>query len=190
MSSPNDTGNEWLSIDHLLLYRLISHAKLATAIETNGIQVYDRFGRRVPATDDDSTVKTSKKRVLDLIALNYADCQSEFYDSESWGDSHPELLSFGWPKDEAPDFDKIEDEPNPALTKKKTNFDADINAKKHRSYLIVIESLLRVLNKKNDDRNLTSLILRKAHEFAPQTQDDTVKSILKDIPHMLESLKY
>ena len=189
MSSPNDSGNEWLSIDYLLLSLCIPHAKLATAIESYGIQVYDRFDRRIPATDHDSSVKTSKNRILDLIALNYEVFQSDYYDSATWGDSRPELLSFGWPKDEVPNFEKINIEPIPASIKKQTNFDTDVAAKKHRSYLIVIESLLRILKKKNDDRNLTSLILRKAHEFAPQTEDDTVKKILKDIPRMLESLQ-
>ena len=190
MSAPNDSGNEWLSIDYLLLTCLVPHAKLATAIETYGIQVYDRFGRRIPATDHDSSVKTAKSRALDLIALNYEDSQSEYYDSASWGDSRPELLGFGWPKDEAPDFEKISAESIPAATKKKPiNLDADVKPNKHRSYLVVIESLLRLCKKKHDDRSLTSLIIARANEFGANPDDVTVKTILKDIPKMLDYFK-
>jgi len=67
MSAPNDEGNPWLSLADLLQEKR-TVATLATAIETSGIQTYDRFRRRIQATDDDAESRVSKKRALDLLA--------------------------------------------------------------------------------------------------------------------------
>lgn len=188
MSETNETEIQWVSVDHLLLSKCIPHSKLATAIEKYGIYVYDRFGRRIKASDDTVDIKTSVKRVLDLIASHYESCNSEHYDSESWSENNPELLFFGWPSSEQPNFEKIVIDQIPKKNSSNSNTDPEKVPVliKHKSYLKVIKALLIRLKVEEDDKSLVQTIKGKTELFSDGLDEGTIKTILKDIPLVVE----
>ena len=150
MSEVTNEGNPWLSLSDLLP-RDIPVATLANVIESNGIQTYDRFGRRIPATDDGSDVKVSRARALDLLAAYYKETQDNYDlppgchpkdNPDRWFEYDSPLIDFGWPADEAPDFDKVSQESRPAASKSgKPNIDAPPSARARRTYITVIAAL-------------------------------------------------
>ena len=102
-------ASDWISL--LLCVRTYKANVLATAIERDGIFVYDRFNRRVAANDGSSSDSNSKNHALDLIA-SVAEEERDpgpiySWDHERWEfDDHP-LQRFGWPEGSLPDLEAI-----------------------------------------------------------------------------------
>ncbi len=100
----------WISL--LQCVRSYKANVLASAIELHGIFVYDRFNRRVPATDAPSSDSYSKNHALDLIA-SVANEERDpgptpSWEHERWSfEDHP-LQRFGWPAESLPHFEAIE----------------------------------------------------------------------------------
>lgn len=99
----------WTSL--LLCVETYKAKVLATAIEQHGIFVYDRFSRRVAATDGPSSDLNSKSHALDLIALVAEEERDPgpilSWDHERWEfEEHP-LQRFGWPMGSHPDLEAI-----------------------------------------------------------------------------------
>lgn len=93
---------------------------LATAIESNGIFVYDRFNRRSVATDGPNSDQYSINYALDLIESVAEEERNPgpipSWDHERWElEDHP-LEMFGWPAESLPDFVAIKNSVNGNLT--------------------------------------------------------------------------
>lgn len=147
MSAPNDKGNPWLSVGDLLKNE-VPVSTLATAIEKYGIKTYDRFGRRIAATDKDNNDVTSKAFILDLLA-KYYDIQDQPHNEEEmhhlfdFWDSP--IYRFGWPKNEQPDFDEIPVEESPQKPNQQTRFDTPYGSKIERTYQVIIGAMLELM---------------------------------------------
>jgi hypothetical protein len=192
MSAPNNEGNLWLSIGNLLYKDRESVATLATAIEKFGIQTYDRFGRRVPANDDSPDVNVRKARALDLLASYYS-FQNELesnpnIDPDSWYEYDSPLQIFGWPTDEAPEFDKIDTESAPDSVKPKgQNIDSPVPTRARRTYLTIIAALCKSCGIYPQDRGAAQRIKESTEALGYPVDDGTIQAMLKDIPDALEA---
>ena len=101
----DEDGNPFLNLASLLRIK-ISAGKLASAIESEGIYTWDKYGRFGLANDVD------KQRALDLIEIFYkwknTPPQEEAYeDTQSPLDRCNDYFKFGWASEVAPDFDSI-----------------------------------------------------------------------------------
>ena len=104
----------WTSL--LLCVRSHKANVLATAIESNGIFVYDRFNRRILATDGLNSDPYSINYALDLIESVAEEERNPgpipSWDHERWElEDHP-LERFGWPAESLPDFVAIKNSDN------------------------------------------------------------------------------
>lgn len=195
MSAPNDEGNPWLSLADVLRTKT-TVATLATAIEQFGIQTYDRFGRRIAATEDSPDVTVSKARALDFLAAYYAEKlaadEAAPYHPESnpdrWLEYDSPLTVFGWPTDEAPDFGKIDTEiPPDSLKSKNRNFDSPVSTRTRRTYLTIIAALCAIAKIDPQARGTAQRIRESAENQGTPVDDDTIRNALKEIPDALES---
>lgn len=93
--------SELITLADLIVGKGVTVGVLATAIETHGIQGFDRFGRfRSWPPDSDGA-----KRALELLAIQWA--HPDGYDEMSPADhdqGDTEYSNFGWPRGELPDF--------------------------------------------------------------------------------------
>ncbi len=109
-----DEDPEFRTLERLLETENIPHGVLATAIETHGIQGWDRYGRFKTFHRDSAHDSPYVTKALDLLAHHLAsaeerserrhrddpeDCWEEFEESP-WE-------QFGWKKGPLPDFDAI-----------------------------------------------------------------------------------
>ncbi len=191
MSAPTDEGNPWLSLADLIRINT-SVATLATAIETFGIQTYDRFGRRVPATDEGPEGKVSKTRALNLLATYYADLRNpdreEPFDNEGWFGYDSPLLEFGWPADEAPKFETYSGEVVPeAIARSQERMDVPVATRTRRTYLTIIASLCKRCSINLQDRGASQRIKEATETLGYPVDDGTIQSMLKEIPEALEA---
>ena len=99
----------WISL--LLCVETYKANVLATAIEQYGLFVYDRFNRRIAATEGPSSDIYTKNYALDLIASAAEEERNPgpkpSWDHERWEfEDHP-LQRFGWPNETLPDLEAI-----------------------------------------------------------------------------------
>ena len=191
MSAPNDEGNPWLSLADLLQNKT-SVAILATSIEKSGIQTYDRFGRRIAATDECDESKAIKAKALDLLAGYYAYLNDSYrdrdLDPDVWFEYNSPLYEFGWPADESPDFEKNKEEEMPeSLKPKKQDIDAPASTRSRRTYLTIIASLCKRCNIEHQTRGASQRIMEATEKLGFHVDDGTIQSMLKEIPEALES---
>lgn len=191
MSAPSDEGNPWLSLADLLRIKT-SVRNLATSIEKFGIQTYDRFGRRIAATDECDESKVIKEKALDLLADYYALRRESYRDPDPeidrWFESDSPLYEFGWPSDESPDFEKNELEEVPkSLKSQKRDIDAPVQTRPRRTYLVIIASLCKRCGIKPEAKGAAQRISRATHDIGCPVGDDTILTMLKEIPDALES---
>jgi hypothetical protein len=191
MSAPNDEGNPWLSLADLLQNKK-SVANLATSIEKSGIQTYDRFGRRIAATDECDESKAIKAKALDLLAGYYAYLNDSYrdrdLDPDAWFEYNSPLIEFGWPADESPDFEKNKAEEVPGSVKtKKRDHDALASPRLRRTYLTIIASLCKRCNIEHQTRGASQRIMEATDKLGFHVDDGTIQSMLKEIPEALES---
>jgi len=146
MSSFDGKTNPWQSLAKLIQDG-IPVAKLATVIEKQGIQTFDRFGRRGPAVAGESQNKYSVTYALDQLAVYHAEASDPGIEREhleeyleKWFDGDSPLRDFGWLKDEVPDFENIPYETPP---NKKENIDEPPGKTNRRSYLKMIALLCK-----------------------------------------------
>lgn len=177
---PNDDTNPFTSLADLILDNE-SIAVLATAIENNRVYFWDRFGRFKKADKEED-----KKDALDLLANFYDwDTRQEppVEKSEFKFDWYNPLKLYGWAKEVLPNFDNIRetiDEVQPPQRKS-----AETNRAK--SYLILIAALCEK-NKIDIMAPGTVTNLVKMTELTGATiGNDTVRSILKEIPDAINS---
>jgi len=192
MSAPNDEGNLWLSLGSLLYRDRESVATLATAIEKFGIQTYDRFGRRIAATDDSPDENVRKTKALDLLASYYSfqnDLQrNPDINPDSWFDYDGPFQKFGWPTDEAPEFDKIDTEDAPDSVKpKRQSIDSPVPTRMRRTYLTIMASLCKRCGINYQDRGASQRIKEATEVFGFPVDDGTIQAILKEVPEALEA---
>ena len=187
MSAPTSKENPWLSLADLLRINT-SVATLATAIEQSGVQTYDRFGRRIQATDDGHEEKVRKSRALNLLASYYAFILSGEGDENTDFDYDSPLEEFGWPADEAPDFDKVGTEGVPdSLRPKKHNIDAPASTRTRRTYLTVIAAMCKSARLDPQTRGTAQRIVVMTDALDAHIDDGTIQTMLKEIPEALEA---
>ncbi len=187
MSAPTSKENPWLSLADLLRINT-SVATLATAIEQSGVQTYDRFGRRIQATDDGQEEKVRKSRALNLLASYYAFILSGEGDENTDFDYDSPLEEFGWPADEAPDFDKAGTEGVPdSLRPKKHTIDAPVSTRTRRTYLTVIAAMCKSVGLDPQTRGTAQRIVVMTDALGAHIDDGTIQSMLKEIPEALET---
>jgi hypothetical protein len=126
----------WISL--LLCVRTYKAKVLASAIESFGILVYDRFDRQSVATDGPSSDKFSKSYALDLLAGVAAEERDPgpipSWEHERWEvEDHP-LQRFGWRSESLPDFESIKNFSNgnvgvavPWTQRSKSEFEVEKN---------------------------------------------------------------
>ena len=191
MSAPNNEGNSWLSLADLLQTNT-SVATLATAIEASGIQTYDRFGRRIQATDDNAESRVSKARALDLLAAYYK-FQNELdnnpnIDPDSWYDYDSPLYHFGWPEDEAPKFETYSCEGVPeTVSRPQHRMDDPPVTRKRRTYLTLIAAMCKHKGLDPESRGAAQRIMKMTDELGAHIDDGTIQTILAEIPDALET---
>ncbi len=191
MSAPDDEGNPWLSLADLLQIKT-SVAILATSIEKSGIQTYDRFGRRIAATDECDESKVIKAKALDLLAGYYAYLNDSYSDPDldpnPWFQCDSLLYDFGWPADESPDFEKNKAAGVPESVKtKKRDHDALASTRLRRTYLTIIASLCKSCNIEHQKRGASQRIMEATDKLGCHVDDGTIQSMLKEIPDALDS---
>lgn len=126
----------WISL--LLCVRSYKARVLASAIESAGILVYDRFDRESVATDGPSSDVFSKSYALDLLAGVAAEERDPgpipSWEHERWEvEDHP-LQRFGWRSESLPDFESIKNSSNgnvgvavPWTQRSKSEFEVEKN---------------------------------------------------------------
>ena len=191
MSAPNDEGNPWVSLADLLGTNT-SVATLATTIETVGIQTYDRFGRRISATDDGPEINVRKSAALNVLASYYAfisgEDRDENFNPDLWFEFDSPLQMFGWPKDEVPNFDKVAAEDLPeALKPKKHNIDTQVGTRTRRTYLTIMAALCQRCGINYQVRGAAQRIKEATEDLGAHIDDDTIQAMLKEIPDALEA---
>lgn len=188
MSAPEYPDNLWLSLHDLLSNNKydISVGALASSIEKEGIQTWDRFGRRISANGESPESLRVKEHALDLLAQHYSNLDSLEYEKNFWrNDDHP-LELFGWPGDEAPDFSGYESESLPKavmashLMEKVPRIDA-----KH-TYLLILAVLFKEAKIDFNSRGTAGLIAHATEELGSPVSEQTVRNVLKDIPEAIE----
>jgi hypothetical protein len=197
MSAPNDEGNPWLSLADWLrgkIVKKIDVATLAITIEKFGIQTYDRFGRRIPATDEGHDAKASKARALDILAEYYAeqnDVENDLnHDPDRWFEYFSPLYQFGWPKDEEPVSKSMLSESVPQSVKPKIHrLDDPVQTRPRRTYLIIIASLCEHAKIILTERGAAQRIKTATEIFGAPISDDTILNILKEIKEIKNELK-
>jgi hypothetical protein len=155
-----------------------SPGAIATAIETEGIFCWDRFGRWK------QVIAGSKEAndALDLCARVYEyECTS--HDSEDVhptdacaGDPDDPFGLLGWPLKPAPGF--AEQKISPV---KPTAARASAETNRRQTYLTFIEGLLRHNNLPSDDRYTTGKLKVLFEPMGLGITDDTIRSVLKEL---------
>ena len=191
MSAPNDEGNPWLSLRDLLRTN-VSIATLATAIEQFGIQTYDRFGRRIPATNEPAESRVSKAGALDWLAEYYGGPYNRAGDGspdpDAWFESGSPLHEFGWPADEAPDFEKFLSETAPkSFPEKRSNMDAPVPARNRRTHLTIMAALCKSSGIDIRQRGAAQRIKEATEKLGHPVDDGTIQTMLKEIPEALDN---
>jgi len=171
---PDFSANSWLSLGSLLSSRKVTVAKLATAIENDGIYTWDRFGRFSLANEED------KMKALDLLAEMYSRPGSsvplEIHDEQA--DS---TFLFGWAGAVCPDFETIQDSnPKPPLRKS-----AETNSR--RTLLIIIAALAKKANIDLDERGSARKIMELTDEIGAHISDETIRKLKTEIVDAVES---
>ncbi len=194
MSAVDGKTNPWQSLAKLIQDG-IPVAKLATVIEKQGIQTFDRFGRRGPAVAGESQNKYSVTYALDQLAVYHAEASDPGIEREhleeyleKWFDGDSPLWDFGWPKDEVPDFDQILFEPPPDKVKGDVDFDGVPPLRRRRTYLTIIAALCKKCGIDYQDRSATALISKAtAFVVANSIKEGTVHDILVEMADALDS---
>jgi hypothetical protein len=193
MSAPDDDKNPWLSLYDLLLGKnSILVGVLATSIEEEGIQSYDRFGRRLSSKDQSPESPGVKEEALDLLAQYYREiCRSDSdildFEREFAGCEEHSMMLFGWPKDEAPDFGGYESETIPKRATSSRALDVEPNIRVRRSYLLLIYALIKKAGMDLEMNGLPGKIAKITQQFDSRLDAETIRKILKDIPDAIEA---
>jgi hypothetical protein len=195
MSAPEYPDNLWLSLHDLLSNNKydISVGALASSIEKEGIQTWDRFGRRISANGESPESLRVKEEALDLLAEHYEiisrDVINNFtLDYEKYFPMHPHhpMMYFGWPEDEAPDFSGYESESLPQALMASHSMEKVPRIDAKRTYLLILAVLFKEAKIDFDSRGTTGLIARATEELGSPVSEETVRNILKDIPEAIE----
>ncbi len=195
MSAPNETNNPWVTLAELLKSG-VSEAILANTIERDGVQTYDRFGRRrVAAIVDEFECTATKARALDLLADHYSYLTNAQMPDELASDAlfqeEPDFYKFGWPKDELPNFYTINSEEVPKIVKKPKQIILASNAalQQHKNYLVVIAALFNFQGIAYDDSHITSRIVSHLDRLGISIDDETVKNMFNNIENAIKERK-
>ena len=184
MSAPSDE-NPWRSVVDLLKEK-VPVSKLATAIEKEGVQTYDRFGRRIPVTKKDEKLTVIKDRALDLLANYYALTGLEglipvSLDDDNFSDLFDPLQNFGWPKDDLPKFDKMPLEVEPEGIHKSVALDSEPHIRTRHTYQTIIAALCEHSKINYLERGVAVKIAKMTDEIGASVSDDTIRSLLVGI---------
>jgi hypothetical protein len=194
MSAVDGKANPWQSLAKLIQDG-IPVATLATAIEEQGIQTFDRFGRRGTAVAGESENKYTVTYALDQLADYHAVASDHRIEREhlevhlkNWFEGDSPLWDFGWPEDEVPDFDQILFEPPPDKVKGAVDFDAVPLLRRRRTYLTIIAGLCKKCGIDYQARG-ASVKISEATSFvvANSIKEGTVHTILEEMADALDS---
>ena len=187
MSAPEYPHNLWLSLHDLLCGKhQLSAGVLASSIEKEGIQTYDRFGRRISANGESPESLRVKEHALDLLAQHYGTLDSLEYEKNFWRyDDHP-LELFGWPEDEAPDFSGYESESVPQAVMASHPMEKVPRIDAKHTYLLILAVLFKEAKIDFDSRGTAALITHATEELGSPVSEQTVRNVLKDIPEAIE----
>ena len=187
MSAPEYPNNIWLSLHYLLSGKhQISPGVLASSIEKEGIQTYDRFGRRISANGESPESLRVKEHALDLLAQHYGNLDSLEYEENFWRyDDHP-LELFGWPEDEAPDFSGYESESVPQAVMASHPMEKVPRIDAKHTYLLILAVLFKEAEIDFNSRGTAGLIAHATEVLGSPVSEQTVRNVLKDIPEAIE----
>ena len=187
MSAPEYPNNIWLSLHYLLSGKHeISAGVLASSIEKEGIQTYDRFGRRISANGESPESLRVKEDALDLLAQHYGNLDSLEYEKNFWRyEDHP-LALFGWPEDEAPDFSGYESESLPQAVMASHPMEKVPRIDAKHTYLLILAVLFKEAKIDFNSRGTAGLIAHATEELGSPVSEQTVRNVLKDIPEAIE----
>jgi hypothetical protein len=191
MSAPDDDKNPWISLADLLEGdKNMPVATLANVIERDGIQSYDRFGRRVTFDEANPQSEIIKTRALDMLADHYAfevgnqDGQDYVPDlADQWDNP---FHMHGWPKDEAPDFKVSKAEQLPSAIRKASNVNSEPNPKARRTYLILLAALLDKSKIDLDESGANRRVKLVTETYGYPLSRETIRQVLLQIPEALE----
>ena len=188
MSAPEYPDNRWLSLHDLLCFKeyKTSVGVLASSIEKEGIQTYDRFGRRISSNGESPESLRVKEEALDLLAQHYDNLDSLEYENTFWRYENTPLELFGWPEDEAPDFSGYESESLPKAVMASHPMEKVPRIDAKRTYLLILAVLFKEAKIDFDSRGTAGLIARATEELGSPVSEETVRNILKDIPEAIE----
>jgi len=195
MSAPDDDKNPWLSLHGLLLgENKISVGVLATAIEAEGIQTYDRFGRRISANGDSPESPHVKEEALDLLAEYYdgicrGDPESEEYRNNFFlYEEHP-MLRFGWSTDEAPNFSGYESETPPQAVMASNSLEKVPRSDARYTYLILLAVLFKEAEIDVRGHGTAGIIAHATELLGSPVSEQTVRNVLNGITEAIEYRK-
>jgi len=187
MSAPEYPDNRWLSLHELLTRKnKISVGVLASSIEKEGIQTYDRFGRRISSNGESPESLRVKEEALDLLALHYDNLDSLEYENTFWRYENTRYELFGWPEDEAPDFSGYESESLPQAVMASHPMEKVPRIDAKRTYLLILAVLFKEAKIDFDSRGTAALIAHATEALGSPVSEETVRNILKDIPEAIE----
>ena len=195
MSAPEYPDNRWLSLHDLLCFKeyKTSVGVLASSIEKEGIQTYDRFGRRISANGESPESLRVKEEALDLLAEHYEMISQDYIDTftlnyEKYFPDHPHhpMMYFGWPEDEAPDFSGYESESLPQALMASHSMEKVPRIDAKRTYLLILAVLFKEAKIDFNSRGTAALIAHATEELGSPVSEETVRNILKDIPEAIE----
>lgn len=191
MSAPNDIDNPWMSLADILSND-VPVELIATAIETFGVQTFDRFGRRIDATDDGPDVRTSKASALNILAayFRYLNGPSDdlTLNPDCWYDPESPLNEFGWPTDKTPDFGKVVFARTPGSQLPPDHRPAKpMGATERNTLLVIIAAICDFSAIMPQERGAAAKIAKMTDEIGASVTDDTIRKFLAMIPEALQS---
>ena len=195
-----DDQESWCGIADLL-QEGVPAAKLAAAIETAGVWVYDDFGRLVEAGEGDEGFSLSKSAILKLLA-KFNKSQNEIlslreqYESEmlldaehefdDWFSNDSPLWLCGWKKSQCPNFEEIDDACSASDLKRKAILMASPPKSRRESYLLVIDLICEHAGTKRTEKGLAKALEVKANARGLKISEDTILSILNEVDDAIE----
>jgi hypothetical protein len=192
MSAPDDDENPWLSLFDLLLCgkEPISAGVLATSIEKEGIQGYDRFGRRTSTTSNGPECEGVKESALNLLAWYYKNVTDSLTGGEFARqlseDYESPLMLFGWPKDESPDFKKYKSETPPQFGGSISRLNNELRSDAEGTYLVLLDALCKKAGLDIRERGMPKRIGGIVYELGVSLSDEKIRLILKKIPDAID----
>lgn len=161
----------------MLIYRGVSHAVLATAIENHGIYGWDQYGRFRHARGRE------REPPLNLLARSYAWLHSRdrnYLNDDERDPIHQaedeDEIFYGWPADQCPDFDAIKAGTNIVLPPQRRGAET----KTRRTLLTIMAALAHKVGIDCSARGAAKQIADATERAGTSVSEDTIRAVLKE----------